>query len=62
MSSDAAFSRSGQVRSAQGMVAAQVGCTLEEALRLIAARADATDLTLDEVAVAVIERRIRFDD
>jgi AmiR/NasT family two-component response regulator len=62
MSSDAAFGRSGQVRSAQGMVAAQMGCTVEEALRLMAAHADTTDMTLEELAAAVVERRIRFDD
>jgi AmiR/NasT family two-component response regulator len=48
------------VAQASGMVAAQCGATPEDGLTLMRRRASNTDTTLDEIAAAVIERRIRF--
>ena len=50
-----------QVYQATGMVSAQRGVGLEEALALLRAYAFAHDLTLDEVAAAVVARRLRLD-
>jgi hypothetical protein len=62
VSNGTAFRRNRHVTNAQGMVAGQMDCTLDEALQLMKARAHATNLSLEEVAIAVIERRIRFDE
>lgn len=51
-----------QVYQATGMVSAQRGVGLEEALAVLRAHAFAQDLTLDEVAAAVVARRLRLDD
>jgi GAF domain len=50
-----------QVYQATGMVSAQRAVGLEEALALLRAHAFAHDLTLDEVAAAVVARRLRLD-
>ena len=50
-----------QVYQAMGMVSAQRVVGLEEALALLRAHAFAHDLTLDEVAAAVVTRRLRLD-
>lgn len=50
-----------QVYQAMGMVSAQRVVGLEEALALLRAHAFAYDLTLDEVAAAVVTRRLRLD-
>jgi len=50
------------VYQASGMVSIQAGCTVEEALTKLQARARSTGQTVDEVAVAVVERRTRFDE
>ena len=50
-----------QVYQATGMVSAQQGTGLEEALALLRAYAFAHDLTLDEVAAAVVARKLRLD-
>ena len=50
-----------QVYQATGMVSAQRAVGPEEALALLRAHAFAHDLTLDEVAAAVVARRLRFD-
>jgi hypothetical protein len=50
-----------QVYQATGMVSAQRLVGLEEALALLRAHAFAHDLTLDEVAAAVVARRLRLD-
>jgi hypothetical protein len=42
------------------MLAAQAGCSPDAALVLMNERADASDRTLEAVAVAVLERDIRF--
>jgi hypothetical protein len=49
-----------RVPEAQGMVTAQVDCTVDEALVLLNERAKATGLRLEEVAIAVVERRTQF--
>jgi GAF domain-containing protein len=51
-----------QVYQATGMVSAQRGVGLEEALAVLRAHAFAEDLTLDEVAASVVGRRLRLDD
>ena len=50
-----------QVYQATGMVSAQRGVGLEEALAVLRAHAFAQDLTLDQVAAAVMARELRFD-
>jgi GAF domain len=50
-----------QVYQATGMVSAQRGVELEAALALLRAHAFANDLTLNEVAAAVVARRLRLD-
>jgi hypothetical protein len=49
------------VYQATGMLSAQRGVGLEEALALLRAYAFAHDLTLDEVATSVVARRLRLD-
>jgi AmiR/NasT family two-component response regulator len=44
---------------AAGTVVAQVNCTLDEAVALMEQRAVETQRSLDEIAVDVVERRIR---
>jgi hypothetical protein len=46
---------------AAGTVVAQVNCTLDQAFALMEQRATETSRTLDNIAVDVVERRIRFD-
>jgi hypothetical protein len=50
-----------RVYQATGMVSAQSQVGLEEALALLRGHAFAYDLTLDEVAAAVVARRLRLD-
>ncbi len=50
-----------QVYQATGMVSAQRGVGLEEALALLRAYAFAHDWALGEVAAAVVDRRLRLD-
>jgi hypothetical protein len=50
-----------EVYQATGMVSAQRGVGLEEALALLRAYAFAQDRTLNEVASAVVARRLRLD-
>ena len=49
-----------QVYQATGMVSAQRNVGLEEALAVLRAHAFAEDLTLDEVAAAVVSRKLRL--
>ncbi len=51
-----------QVYQATGMVSTQRGVGLEEALAVLRAYAFAADLRLDEVAAAVVARRLRLDE
>jgi hypothetical protein len=49
------------VARAAGVVVAQTGCSAPEALGLMRERVARTSSTMHEMAVAVIERRVRFD-
>jgi AmiR/NasT family two-component response regulator len=48
------------IAHASGMVCAQADCSPDEALTLMEARAAATGRSLEDIADAVIERRIRL--
>ena len=48
------------VAQASGMVSVQAECTVDDTLIRIQERAVSMDCTLDEIATAVIERRLRF--
>ena len=50
-----------RVYQATGMVSAQRGTGLEEALAMLRGYAFSHDLTLDEVAAAVVSRQLRLD-
>ena len=52
---------SDRVHQAQRMVAAQLGCSMEEALGRLWVRAAATGQDLDELALDVLDGIIRFD-
>jgi len=58
---DSRLEHSLAVYQAQGMVTVQADCTFSEALVKMRARAEAAGQTLDEIAHAVVERRIRFN-
>jgi len=49
------------VARAAGVVIAQTGCSAPEALGLLRERVARSGHTMREMAVAVIERRVRFD-
>ena len=49
-----------KVHQASGMVSVQADCALEAALDLMVERAQVSGQSLDDVADAVLERRIRF--
>jgi hypothetical protein len=51
---------SSRVIQAAGMVSVQADCTGEEAVALLQRRADAFDRDLEDLAGAVVDRRIRF--
>ncbi|MDQ1477486.1 MAG: hypothetical protein QOE62_2715 [Actinomycetota bacterium] len=50
-----------RVHQATGMVSAQLGCGVAEALAQMMILAAKTNEPLDELAEAVVQRRIRFD-
>jgi hypothetical protein len=52
---------SDRVHQAQGMVAAQLGCSMEEALGRLRVRADANGQALDELALDVLDGIVRFE-
>jgi hypothetical protein len=52
--------RSDSVIQAAGMVSVQAHCTPEDAVRLMEERAQVSGQSREEIAVAVVERRIRF--
>ena len=54
--------RSNRVALAAGMVSAQAECTIDEALLRMQERASRRYQTLEEVAVDVVARRVRFGD
>ena len=49
-----------RVAQAQGMISVQIDCTLDEALVIMRERALVQHQTLADVAVGVLEHRIRF--
>jgi len=54
------WQRSDRVYQAQGMVSVQAGCTVDEALARMSKRAEETGMSLEAVATAIIDRRIRL--
>jgi AmiR/NasT family two-component response regulator len=60
MENGASLEQTSKVAEAQGMVSDQAACTVEEALELLNERAKATGLRLEEVAIAVVNRRTQF--
>jgi len=50
-----------RVAQASGMVSVQAECNLAAAILLMRQLAHDTDTTLDEIAIMVIDRDIRFD-
>ena len=56
------FSDNARVDQAQGMVAVQAHCTVDEALALMKDRAAVQHQALDEIADDVVDRAIRFAD
>ena len=51
-----------RIAQAMGMVSVQVGCTVDDALLLMKARARSDDVSVDEIAAAIVEGTLRFDD
>lgn len=49
------------VAQAAGMVSVQANCTPDHALELMTARARKCGSAVEEVAKAVVDRRVRFD-
>ena len=52
---------SDRVHQATGMISAQLNCEVDEAFNRLKIRAAAMDQTLDETALDVLNRVIRFD-
>jgi hypothetical protein len=50
------------IAQAMGMISVQVHCSVDDALLLMQARAQSSGWDLEQVAIVVVERRIRFDD
>ena len=61
MHGDTNFTHTARVYQAQGMVAVQAGCSIEAALAMMQDTADATEVTLEELADEIVERNVRFD-
>jgi AmiR/NasT family two-component response regulator len=53
-------SRSNRIGRAVGIVSAQTNCTVDEALLYMQERARRASRTLEEIAIAVVDRRVRF--
>jgi hypothetical protein len=49
------------VHQATGMIAAQAHCDVDEALNRLLIRAAATGVSVEELALDVLDRRVRFD-
>ena len=52
--------RSATVLQAEGLVSVQVDCPVGDALQLMADRAVVQGMTIEDVALAVVDRSIRF--
>ena len=53
--------RSLRVAQAQGMVAVQANCSLDDALGKMAAAAESSEKTVEEVAAMVIDGLVQFE-
>ena len=62
MGNGSGFAHSARVTQASGMVSVQAECSVDDALVLMRDRATVQGQTLDEIAEAVLDRRIRFGD
>jgi hypothetical protein len=51
---------SSHIHQATGMVAAQADCDIDEALQLMVIRAAATQVSLEDLALDVLDRRTTF--
>jgi len=60
MATDGLSGTKARVDQAQRMISCQARCTVAEALTLMTDRGQVNHQTLDEIAVAVVERLIRF--
>jgi len=49
------------VYQAQGMVSVQAGYSMDDALALLRNTAEAAEVSLEDLAVSVIDRTVRFD-
>jgi hypothetical protein len=56
----APLSRSDRVHQAVGMISVQAECSIDDALERLEKAAQMMSQTLEQIAVAVIERRMRF--
>ena len=54
-------SRNSHIAQAMHLVAAQTGCTDDQALILLEERARSVGLGVEEIALAVVEHHIRFN-
>ena len=52
--------QSDRVAQASGMVSVQAQCSVDDAFAMIEERAQTIDLTAEEVADSVVDRRFRF--
>jgi GAF domain/ANTAR domain len=59
---DDAVAYRAQIHQASGMVSIQLGVSAHDALSVIRAYAFSHDMPVDQVAVAIVERRLRLDD
>jgi hypothetical protein len=50
-----------RVHQATGMISAQAECSLDEAMQLLIIRANAAGETVEDMALEVLDHRIRFD-
>ncbi|MDQ1480907.1 MAG: hypothetical protein QOI44_1768 [Actinomycetota bacterium] len=57
-----AFDHCALVRRAAKMVAVEMACTIDDALRLMRAGAEIAGVSLDDVAAAVLDGSIDFTD
>jgi AmiR/NasT family two-component response regulator len=60
MGNGSGFAHGVKVTQASGMVSVQAACSVDEALALMRDRATVQRQTMDQIAEAVLDRRIRF--
>lgn len=54
--------RSDRVYQAQGIVSVQANCTVDDALAQMTEKAGESGMSLDAIASAIIEHRLRFTE